>query len=379
MLAYKKIALLFVLGACFSQTSCLRLFMPQGAEPGPNPEQLLTVVRQYGQGGQSDSASAPQPAMSPSTAPAATLEDEAIYRREISAIFYAGDFGKLEAKVREARASKERLRGGVWKLNQFYDVVATAPAASDGAGKDWPKLFGILKQWKAAQPNSAAAQIAIAEAFVNYGWNIRGDGTADTVSSNRWQNFDVMLGKAASTLVEAAQLKEKCPYWYETMQDVALGQGWTKSQARELFEQAAAFEPTYYHFYREYAYYLLPKWYGQLGETEAFAAEAADRVGGQQGDFIYFELASVTVCSCESDKPSMKNLFWTRIRRGYEVLGQQYGVSDEKANRYALMAYAEDDKASAREAFAIVGNDRGDGVWSSQEHFENTKAWASSQ
>jgi hypothetical protein len=73
---------------------------------------------------------------------------------------------------------------------------------------------------------------------------------------------------AASTLADAAKLREKCPYWYEAMQVVALNQGWNKSEARELMEQAAAFEPGFYHFYREYANFVLPKWYGETGKRE---------------------------------------------------------------------------------------------------------------
>jgi hypothetical protein len=373
MHTHKRLVSLFILGVCLSQISCLRMFMPSG----PDPDKLLEVVRQYSQNG--NTASAARAVGAPTASSTATLEDEVTYRREIAATLNEWDFAKLDTEVREARASKGRVLGGVWKLNEFYDAVSEPSAGTNATSTEWINHFETLKQWKAAQPESAAAQIALAQAYVNYAWAVRGSGTSDTVSGSHWRAFAVNLDKAASTLVEAARLKEKCPYWYEVMQSVALGQGWSKTQARELFEQAAAFEPTYYHYYREYAYFLLPKWYGEQGETEAFAKEVADRVGGQQGDFIYFELATVTVCTCESDKPSMKNLSWSRIRSGYAALSQLYGISDQKANRYALMAYAEDDKASAREAFARVGDDRGEGVWRSQQSFEDTKLWAKSE
>jgi hypothetical protein len=307
------------------------------------------------------------------------LEDTATYRREIAATFNEWDFAKLENEVREARASKGRLLGGPWKLSEFYDVVSEPSAGSGATETEWANEFEILKQWKAAQPESAAAQIALAQADVNYGWSIRGNGYGSTVTSGRWREFDERLHMAASALVEAVRLKEKCPYWYEVMQDVAMGQGWSKPQARELFDQASAYEPTFHRFYREYATYLLPKWYGEPGDGAAFAKDAADHVGGQQGDVIYFEIASISICSCESDKPSMANWSWPRIRSGYAALNQSYGTNDVKANRYALMAYAADDKASAREAFATVGTDRSSGIWRSEQSFEDTKVWARSQ
>jgi hypothetical protein len=62
------------------------------------------------------------------------------------------------------------------------------------------------------------------------------------------------------------------------MQEIALAQGWDKQQARELFDQATAFAPYFYHFYREYANFLLPKWYGEEGEIQAFAEEVSSRL-----------------------------------------------------------------------------------------------------
>jgi hypothetical protein len=56
--------------------------------------------------------------------------------------------------------------------------------------------------------------------------------------------------------------------------DVALSEGWDKAQAKELLDAAVAFEPTYYNVYREYLNFLLPKWYGEPGEAEAFAEQA---------------------------------------------------------------------------------------------------------
>ncbi len=376
MVSHKPLVMLFILGTCLSQVSCWQLFV----SPGPDADQLLTVVRQYGQGRQpSQAAITPRPAESAPAAPAAPLEDAATYRRQIAATFNEWDFAQLEAEVRDARVSKGRLIGGSWKLSEFYDVVSQPSADSNATEAEWGNEFETLKKWKAAQPDSAAAQIALAQANVNYGWSIRGFGYGRTVSSTQWRGFTERLGMAATALIEAANLKEKCPYWYEVMQDVAMGEGWTKPQARELFDQASAYEPTFHMYYREYATYLLPKWYGDPGESEAFAKEAADHLGGQQGDLTYFEIASITVCSCESDKPSMANWSWPRIKSGYAVLSQLYGTNDIKANRFALMAYGAGDKTSAREAFAKVGDDDSSGVWRSRQSFEDTKIWAKSE
>jgi len=92
-------------------------------------------------------------------------------------------------------------------------------------------------------------------------------------------------GEVGKAVQLAAGLKAKCPHWYVVLQSVARTQGWEKAHVRALFEKAVSFEPDYYHYYREYALYLLPKWYGEEGEAEAFAEEVSTRVGGKQGGF----------------------------------------------------------------------------------------------
>jgi hypothetical protein len=50
---------------------------------------------------------------------------------------------------------------------------------------------------------------------------------------------------AQDRLLEAAGLKDKCPYWFELMQMIALAEGWDKPFEKELFEKSTTFEPTY--------------------------------------------------------------------------------------------------------------------------------------
>ena len=114
-------------------------------------------------------------------------------------------------------------------------------------------------------------------------------------------------------------LKEKCPYWYEAMQVVALNEGWDKPQARKLFDQAAAFEPTYYHFYREYANYLLPKWYGEEGETRLFFAEEVSSRLTPPDASVVFEIASLLACQCDKERDSLAGMSWPRVKQGFRA------------------------------------------------------------
>jgi len=338
----------------------------------------MQAVREYGRGHQSSPA-APQMAIAPKAASASDelYDSDGPYQAHMATVFAKGDFVQLEQEAHQVRTSRARLKGGVWKLCGFYEGVSKPSTGSSATRSDWDGHFAALKKWITTYPNSATARIALAATYLNYAWEARGSGYSNTVSESGWSLFSQRVDLAKSTLLDAARLKEKCPYWYEAMQDVALAQGWPKQQARELLDEAAAFEPTYYHFYREYANFLLPKWYGEEGDTQAFAEEVSARLGDPDGSVVYFEIASLLACQCDSERDTLTGMAWPRIKQGYADLERQYGTSNLKMNRFAYMSFVAGDKSSAHDSFDLLGTSWNHLVWHSAYNFESAKAWAS--
>jgi hypothetical protein len=366
----RRLSSLAVLGICLLQISCGRML----SSSQPNRIALLRLVREYGQNHQ---PSAPSPAAQPAVSPQVALETEEDYKRPIIASFNSWDFAQLEKDAQEARASKGRLLGGSWKLYVFYEVITDPPAGDQATEADWANHLQTLNQWKAAQPGSATVRIALAKSYINYAWKARGNGYASTVTDSGWNLYYDRLGSATSALADAAQQNTKCPYWFQVMQEIAVAQGWTKSQAKQVFDQAIAFEPDYYHYYRLYARYLLPQWYGDQGEVQAFATETANRLGGQQGDFMYFEIASMVICPCyPKNVPQPQGMSWPRIKQGYVALGQLYGVSDLKLNRFAFMTHVAGTKPEEQQLLAQIGDHWVEAAWIYKENFDEAKTWA---
>lgn len=300
-------------------------------------------------------------------------DPQVAFAQEMSQSLAGEDFAKLEKAADTARSEKTRFAGGVWKLFVFYEAVSSpADTRSDAA---WQAHLVKLQRWITAYPQSITARIALAETYHGYAWLARGSGYANKVTDDGWKQMADREEMARTTLVEAASLEAKCPHWYEAMQHVALGQGWDKARLRELLDAAVAFEPGYYHFYREHANMLLPRWFGQDGDAEAFAEEVSTRVGGKQGAFLYFELATVLNCLCDGED-HLSTMSWDKIREGYAALVELYGTSKLKRNRFAMMAAKARDKASAERAFAEIGDDWDANTWIRKASFDNAKAWA---
>src|SRR5258707_8326960 len=262
-----------------------------GAQESPS---LGEIARQNRKNAQPSTATLPEvkQTIADLTAASEDQSNEDQYKREMQELLSQKKFTALDKAAQEARSTKARFPGGIWKLYAFYDAV-TSPSVADSASEaEWTAHIGTVKNWVAAQPQSITARVTLSQAYFNWGWNARGKGFADTVTQRGASLMDERVEQARITLMGAAGLPEKCPYWFEAMQHVALAQGWDKSRARALLDQAVPFEPGSYHFYREYVTFLLPRWYGRDGEAEQFVDDVSRSVGGQEGAFLYFELST---------------------------------------------------------------------------------------
>jgi len=371
----KGLIILIISAVSYAEVSCGRT---QKIQP-ISMKTVMKAVHDYGNGHHPTDIRSKTLADQSSLSADELLNDtDGPYQRHIATLLAQGDFAQLEKEAQKVRADKTRLRGGVWKLYALYEGLGK-PFTGTTATSDWEVHFATLKKWIAAYPESATARIALSRAYNVYAEEARGLGYADTVSQSGWKLSAERTAMAKATLIEAATLKEKCPYWYDAMQIVALSEGWDKPQARELFDQAAAFEPTYYHFYREYANYLLPKWYGEEGETQAFAEEVSSRLTPPDASIIYFEIASLLACQCDKERDSLAGMSWPRVKQGFQDLSLTYGTSNLKLNRFAYMSFIAHDQLSARNVFPQIGDDWSDRVWCSGQNFAAARAWATTE
>lgn len=292
------------------------------------------------------------------------------YKKAISDLLAAQKFKGLDCLADSARSSKATFSGGMWVVHTIY--LALEKPEVHPTEKDWKTHISRLEHWARTNPDSITARVALAEAYINYGWTARGQGYSDTVSKTGWSLFDKSADHAKKILDEASSHSIKCPEWYVAMQDVALAQDWTPSAKWALLQKAVAFEPGYYYYYRIYANSRLPQWGGGEGEVEEFLEKAADRVGGISGDALYFHVADSLLC-CQ-DEPL--KLSWPRVVRGFDALERLNGKSVLNCNIMARIAVKSNDVGTANRMLARIGDRWSDEVWGTHGYFEQVKQWA---
>jgi hypothetical protein len=293
------------------------------------------------------------------------------FRVTVRHLFDEEKFDDLEAIATKARSQKERFRGGAWKLNVFYTTIQ-GPGSLTSTDAVWTAHMERLQRWISAKPESITPRVTLAQAYLRFAWKARGNGYGDTVTPDGWKLFRERIQQARDTLEKAEAVSTKDPQWYREMQTVALAQGWDRGQADDLLQKASDVEPGYFYFYNAHANYLLPKWYGKPGDAEKFAETIADRLGGPEGDFVYFTVALVDNC-CKA-KEQMPNLSWDRVKQGFAALEQLYGSTNHELNAIAFMATRQKDSEFAGQIFARIGDNWDEVVWRTKAKFDKSKA-----
>lgn len=283
------------------------------------------------------------------------------------------DFAALDEMADGLRRSKARFRGGAWKLFWFYKTVAKVANRSGASDADWQAQLALLNRWVEAKPKSITARISLAQAYVDYAWSARGSGISDTVTEQGWNLFRDRGRQAATILIDAQKLRSKCPHWYFVMHQAALASGANIAQLQSIFGEGTRFEPYYFGYYQQRAIALLPKWYGDEGDSEAFAEETYYKIGGKEGAHIYFEVA---LSLSDSDDFIPSRFSWPKLQEGFAALEELYGLTQYKVNRFALMATQYGDKQAAAKAFARIGPNWDQSVWSTNARFEAQRSWA---
>lgn len=295
------------------------------------------------------------------------------YKDTVAHLLKDRNFAELECVANAARAGKSRLSGGAWTLHLFYQGLET-PRPGHPTEEDWHEHMQLMQQWRDKYPQSMTARIGLAKAYIGYAWDARGNQEANTVSDSGWKLFAQHLEQAKAILEEAATTLGKDPEWFYEMQQISLGQEWDEAASADLFQKAFAFEPQYYYYLQMRARYLQPRWNGEPGDPERFAKSVADKVGGDDGDILYFQ--SEVGISCGCDDPDMKDFAWPRSNNGFAALEKKYGPSLVSANYAALMAVKANQLETADSMFKRIGDNWDEEVWITENWFKQNRDFA---
>jgi parallel beta-helix repeat protein len=315
---------------------------------------------------------------------------------EAYSLFHDGRFAQIEEIAARFRRDKSKSYHGEWQLPNVYDGISDRCQYMTKAQE---RTFMVrLQEWKKAYPNSLACAITEADAYCEFAWRERGSGWASTVTAQGWKGFRDYLDKALMTIEAAEKLPERDPHLFLVKCTVMLGlsrtsfktppilsvlEWWTNtkidipSPAEQAFLQGVAVEPTYYPLYYARVVPLMPRWGGSPSEMVKHAEWSAQRTAASEGESLYARIACKTLRSDGRENYLNNYRFsWKRIRQGYRDILQRFPDSKTRLNSFCLMACLHNDRKTAAELFAQIGDDWQGDVWDDEADFQHWRTWA---
>jgi len=287
-------------------------------------------------------------------------------RAKSLAVLNAQQYDELDTLARKYRSSKECYADGIWKLKEVYEGLVPDESESDAR---WERRLAAIRVWVKAKPESITARVALADVLISYAWKARGSGYANTVSQNGWNLFRERLKESVQVLNDSKNFKETCPRWWSNMLSASLGLGVERQTYEAVFKEAVKSEPANAGYYVQMAHYLLPRWHGKPNDISVFLKNAADQIGGDDGDTLYAQV-SWYLQGIEGNVFDNCNLSWERADHGFQVLEKRFPNSPLVQNGRAYIAVIGCPKTllPRRLVAGLMGN-IDPKTWTSKENF----------
>ena len=257
---------------------------------------------------------------------------------------------------------KSRMADGRWKLSSFVDAVTERFVVT----KAWDSNYLVLQNWKKKNPKSIAANLSEVIYWINYAWDARGNGYADSISPLGRKLFEERLLKAEQTLLNCKDSSSQNPVWYSEYIRVANGLNWPKADIYKLVMDAEQKQKYFYGLYMRYAVALTPKWGGSWELVDAFIKASTDNTKDQEGHSLYARL----YWTVDEHTPEF-NLFrdtqasWPEMKKGFDDLMRRYPHSAWNLNNYAAYACKAGDKSTFQYLRFLIGNNVTPQAWNS--------------
>ncbi|MDB5173639.1 MAG: hypothetical protein JWN51_2412 [Phycisphaerales bacterium] len=225
----------------------------------------------------------------------------------------------------------------------------------------------VTEMYAKARPGAPDPLIARGRFYVDYAWEARGGGWANTVTQDGWKQFAIRLKIAQQALEKAYDMDPTDERAAVKMLTVNLGQGGGREEMEKWYKRAMEANPDCMEACTAKSYYLEPKWHGSardmlifghqllagqnwyaglplllLKQHETLAALTNDPQGYWQQEFVWQDVRAV----CEGalgfrpNEPHMCTLYaklacqcgkWDVAAKQFDALGDKVDMSQFKS------------------------------------------------
>lgn len=281
-------------------------------------------------------------------------------------------FDKLEQIFSKALVDRKVNENGILAVNAMFDEVAYD---SDNYDSSFQRFIDAHTDWIAKRPESYVANACAGMFYLEYAWNARGKGYANTISKEGRKKFHERLRLAARYLTKAYTIDPGHSTVPTRMITVAkVHPDWHESEVERWFQNAVKANPSDCAPYISKNYYLSPKWGGSRQEQLEFARETIRNGPKDSMAPVIFSKIHWAIYYNNSDANYFKRTeVWSELKEVQTELIKRFPTSNERHNWFAKSACLAGDFGIAQQEFTTIGDDWIKGVWSTQAEFEYYK------
>jgi hypothetical protein len=262
-----------------------------------------------------------------------------------------GRYADLDALADRLRA---RPHCGYYEsvsLAWLYEVLAE-PAT----GQSLSQRLEQIQRWVDARPESVAARVVWADACIQWAWEARGSGYANTVTAEGWRLFRERLARAEKALESVPEGDLRDPELYALWIQVAIGQGGSRERAETLFRHGLTLDPAYPPLYYRMAVYYLPRWYGEPGDLAELARRAAHQASETEGAGMAWYVAYQVYRYGGISELRESGISLKLLAQATEDLLARHPQGLTRLNRMFLMAWGLDDRSLGLALMKRIGD-----------------------
>jgi len=228
-------------------------------------------------------------------------------------------------------------------LQQVVGLSSTGEAARLERSAVWQMIDQTLAK---SMPEESVVRLNLKGQFlIQYAWDARGGGWANTVTENGWKLFSERLADADKTLSRCYELYPDDPNAPTSMLTVELGQGQGRQRMEMWFDRAMKADPGNVEACQIKLQYLMPRWHGSIEEQLRFGRQCL--AGGQFDSRVPLVVVDVhamiaTPGPWASEVPSpyyAQDDVWQDISAAYEGYLAQVPEAWHSRMRYARYAW----------------------------------------
>ncbi|MBI4569820.1 MAG: DUF4034 domain-containing protein [Planctomycetes bacterium] len=241
-------------------------------------------------------------------------------------------------------------------------------------GKD--RVIPILE---AARPGAVAAPSVEGTFWVNFAWDARGSGYANTVTAAGWAGFHERLLRAEEVLNRAWEMDPSSANAPYQMISVAMGLGWSAEKMDVWFQRAMSADGDHYHACGSKMLFLHPKWGGSFDAMLAFGRACLDSGSWQVKIRLMIVDAHIEIRKGRGMTPQeywSQPQAWKDVQSAFVPFLDRFPNAKTWRTQYAMLACDAGEWAIAREQFNLIGDSYCEAFFNTREKYEKYRRQA---